>query len=107
MEPTLDPIALKRQPNTIDVDAETLEQYVGKYDLMGTEIKAYIKDENVLYIFVPNQPEYALIPTAEHKFNFKTLEGFKIEFIETDGKINEVKFIQPNGIFVAKRKTEE
>ncbi|SDI59692.1 serine hydrolase [Winogradskyella thalassocola] len=108
IEGLVDPIAFKRTPNTIDVDAKTLEQYVGKYDLMGTEIKAYIKDENVLYVFVPGQPEYALIPTAEHKFNFKTLEGFKIEFLESDDKnINEVKFIQPNGTFVAKRKLEE
>lgn len=107
IEGLLDPIAFKRTPNTIDVDAKILEQYVGEYDLMGTEIKAYIKDENVLYVFVPGQPEYALIPTAEHKFNFKTLEGFKIEFIETDSIINEVKFIQPNGTFVAKRKIKE
>ena len=107
IEPMLErPIALKRTPNTIDVYAKTLEQYVGQYDLMGTEIKAYIKDENVLYVFVPGQPEYALIPTATHKFNFKTLEGFKIEFIETEGSINEVKFIQPNGVFVAKRKVK-
>ena len=107
IEPTIDPIAFKRTPNTIDVDAKTLEQYVGKYDLMGTEIKAYIKDENVLYVFLEGQPEYALIPTAKHKFNFKTLEGFKIEFIEIEGKIKEVKFIQPNGTFVAQRKAED
>lgn len=107
IEPTIDPIAFKRTPNTIDVDAKTLEQYVGKYDLMGTEIKAYIKDDNVLYVFLEGQPEYALIPTARHKFNFKTLEGFKIEFIEIEGKIKEVKFIQPNGTFVAKRKAED
>jgi CubicO group peptidase (beta-lactamase class C family) len=107
VEPMLDPIALKRTPNTIDIDAKTLEQYVGSYDLAGTEIKAYIKDENILYVFIKGQPEYALIPTAKHKFNFKTLEGFKIEFIETDGEINAVKFIQPNGIFVAKRKAKE
>ena len=73
---------------------------------MGTEVKAYIKDENVLYVFVPGQPEYALLPTAEHKFNFKTLEGFKVEFIEKEGTIIEVKFIQPNGTFVGKRKEE-
>ena len=74
LEGLLDPIAFKRTPNTIAVDAETLEQYVGDYDLMGTEINAYIKDENVLYVFIKGQPEYALISTATHKFNFKTLE---------------------------------
>jgi CubicO group peptidase (beta-lactamase class C family) len=107
IEPMVDAIAFKRTPNTIDVNAKTLEQYVGKYDLMGTEIKAYIKNKNVLFVFVPNQPEYELIPTAKHKFNFKTLEGFKVEFIESDGIITEVKFIQPNGTFVGKRKTQD
>ncbi|WP_299112847.1 serine hydrolase [uncultured Winogradskyella sp.] len=106
IEPMVDPIAFKRTPNIIDVAIEALERYVGKYDLMGTEIKVYIKDENVLYAFVPNQPEYELVPTAEHKFNLKVLDGFKVEFIDTDGEINEVKFIQPNGTFVAKRKAE-
>ncbi len=107
IEPTLDPIAFKRKPNTIDVDAKTLAHYVGKYDLMGTEIKVYIKNENILHVFLEGQPEYALVPTAEHKFNFKTLEGFKIEFIETEGEISGVKFIQPNGTFAAKKKTED
>ncbi len=106
IEQMTDAIAFKRTPNTLDVDAKTLEQYVGTYDLMGTEIKTYIKDENVLYVFVPGQPEYELIPTALHKFNFKVLEGFKIEFVETDGKIDQVKFIQPNGTFVAKKKVD-
>lgn len=107
IEQMTDAIAFKRTPNSLDVDAKTLEQYVGTYDLMGTEIKAYIKDENVLYVFVPGQPEYELIPTALHKFNFKVLEGFKIEFVETDGKIDQVKFIQPNGTFVAKKKVDK
>lgn len=106
IEQMTDAIAFKRTPNSLDVDAKTLEQYVGTYDLMGTEIKAYIKDENVLYVFVPGQPEYELIPTALHKFNFKVLEGFKIEFLETDGNIDQVKFIQPNGTFVAKKKVD-
>jgi len=106
IEQMTDAIAFKRTPNTLDVDAKTLEQYVGTYDLMGTKIKTYIKDENVLYVFVPGQPEYELIPTALHKFNFKVLEGFKIEFVETDGKIDQVKFIQPNGTFVAKKKVD-
>jgi CubicO group peptidase (beta-lactamase class C family) len=104
IEPTTDPIEFKRIPNTIEVDAETLGQYVGLYDLVGTEVKTYIKDENVLYVFLPGQPEYELIPTAVHKFNLKVADGYKVEFKEADGKIVELKFVQPNGIFTAKRK---
>ena len=106
IEPMTDPIAFKRTPNSIDVDANTLNQYVGQYDLYGTEVKVYLKDENVLYVFVPGQPEYEMIPTAEHKFNFKVLEGYKVEFVETEGKIDQVKFIQPNGTFVATKKED-
>ncbi|OUS01996.1 penicillin-binding protein [Flavobacteriales bacterium 33_180_T64] len=103
-EPTVDPIEFKRTPNSIDVDLKTLDGYIGDYEISGTEIKVYIKKE-ALYFFVTGQPEYELIPTAKHKFSFKTLEGFKIEFIASeDGKITELKAIQPNGIFTAKRK---
>lgn len=38
---------------------------------------------------------------------FKTSKGFKIEFIETERTITEVKFIQPNGTFMAQRKLED
>jgi len=51
------------------------------------------------------QPEYELLATDKHKFSFKALEGFKVEFVEFDDKsINEIVFIQPNGTFKAKRK---
>ncbi len=105
MEPTVDPIKFKRTPKEIKVTAEDLEPYVGDYELAGTNIKVYIKDENVLYVFVPGQPEYELVATGDHKFVFKTLDGFSVQFQEADdGKINAVKFNQPNGIFTATKK---
>ncbi|SDS67637.1 CubicO group peptidase, beta-lactamase class C family [Formosa sp. Hel1_31_208] len=108
LEPTVDPIVFKRTPSTIDVDKETLETYVGDYNLAGTIIKVYLKDENVLYLFVQGQPEYELLATAKHKFSFKTLEGFKVEFVEDDkGGIIQLKAIQPNGTFVATKNPKE
>ncbi|MGB3605710.1 serine hydrolase [Psychroserpens sp.] len=104
IEPTVDAIVFDRTPNSIDVDKKTLERYVGLYDIKGTEIKVYIKNET-LYVFVKGQPEYEQIATAKHQFSFKALEGFKIEFLESEeGIMNEIKMIQPNGTFVAKRK---
>ncbi|MEM5564552.1 serine hydrolase [Psychroserpens sp. AS72] len=104
IEPAVDAIMFKRTPNTIDVDPKTLEKYTGSYDISGTEIKVYIK-KDVLYLFVKGQPEYEQIATSKHKFSFKTLEGFKVEFLESeDGTIGEIKMTQPNGTFVAKRK---
>ncbi|GAH12981.1 unnamed protein product, partial [marine sediment metagenome] len=100
-----DPIEFKHEPTTIDVDQAILESYAGDYELSGTEVKVYIKNGNKLYLFVAGQPEYELVATAKHKFSFKTLEGFKVEFIESEaGTFDEIKIIQPNGTFTAKRK---
>ncbi|RXJ49489.1 serine hydrolase [Gelidibacter gilvus] len=102
-EAALDPIAFKRTPNTIDVSSADLEMYVGDYNLMGTTLKIYIKNETVLYLFVPGQPEYELMPTEKHKFSLKVADGFKIEFFETDNTITDMNLIQPNGTFKAKK----
>ncbi len=105
IEPTWDPIEFKRTPNTIEVEKSMLEKYIGEYELAGTVIKVFIKGENKLFLFVPGQPEYELMATERHKFAFKTLEGYKVEFTESKEKaIIEVIFFQPNGTFTAKRK---
>jgi hypothetical protein len=105
VEAALDPITFKRKPKTIEVTKEALDKYVGEYELAGTAIKIYIKDENVLYAFVPGQPEYELLATGKHTFTIKILEGYNLEFVEADdGNIKGVKFIQPNGTFTATKK---
>ena len=104
-EDMLDAIEFKRAPSTIDVSKETLDKYVGEFELSGMTIKVYTKNETTLYVFVAGQPEYELIPTDEHKFSFKILDGFKVEFTESpDGSINEMTLIQPNGTFKTQRK---
>ena len=105
IEPTLEPLEFIRNPKTIDVEETTLQNYVGEYDLSGTILKTYIKEKNSLYLFIKGQPEYELLPTDKHKFSFKVLDGFKVEFIENkEGEIGEIKVIQPNGTFRAVKK---
>ena len=105
MEPSIkQPLEFKRTPKIIEVDKTVMESYVGEYEFSGVEIKVYLK-EDVLYLYVAGQPEYELMATEKHKFSLKILEGFKVEFLEADDKsIQEIKMIQPNGTFVAKRK---
>ena len=56
-------------------------------------------------MFIKGQPEYEFLPTDKHKFSFKVLDGFKVEFIENkEGEIGEIKVIQPNGTFRAVKK---
>ncbi len=106
LEGALDhPIEFNHKTNSIDVDKATLESYVGDYDFSGTAIKVYIKNGSKLYFFVKGQPEYELLATDKHKFSIKALEGFKVEFVDSDDKtINEILVIQPNGTFKATRK---
>jgi hypothetical protein len=58
-----------------------------------------------LFLFVSGQPEYELLPTSINKFSIKTLERYKIEFIEAeDGNIVDALFIQPDGTYKATKK---
>ncbi|MEA1885843.1 MAG: serine hydrolase [Bacteroidota bacterium] len=105
MEPTLDPLFFKHMPDTVAVEEETLKTFTGDYDLAGTVVKVYIKGEKQLFVLIPGQPEYELLYTGNNKFMIKDLEGYSVQFVEGDNeKITELKFIQPNGIFTAKRK---
>lgn len=105
IEPTLDPVFFKRDPVEVDLDKETLEAYCGEYELSGMVAKFYLKDGETLYLFVPGQPEYELLSLGNNKFKLKIIEGISVEFIEDKkGNVVEAKFIQPNGVFPAKKK---
>jgi CubicO group peptidase (beta-lactamase class C family) len=105
-EPSLDhPIEFKRTPSLIEVDNTTLQSYVGEYALGGATVKVYIKNEKVLYVFVPGQPEYELLATGKDKFTIKILSGYNLEFMaQQSGQFKELVFMQPNGNFKAMRK---
>jgi CubicO group peptidase (beta-lactamase class C family) len=106
IEAALDPITFKRTPFSYAVATDDLTKYAGDYTLLGTTIKISTR-ENKLFLFVKGQPEYQLISTAEHKFNFKDLDGFKVEFKEeTDGSIKEALLIQPHGNYTIVKSEE-
>jgi len=105
MEPTLDPLFFKKIPETVELAKEKLDTYTGEYELMGSVITVYLKGSNKLFANIPGQPEYELLAVADNRFRIKGLEGYSVEFTKgDDNSIREMKFIQPNGTFVAKRK---
>jgi CubicO group peptidase (beta-lactamase class C family) len=80
------------------------EQYAGSFELAGTEVKFYLKG-NDLFMFVPGQPEYELAATDKDKFSVKSLAGFSVQFLrDSKEMINAVNLIQPNGTFKAEKK---
>lgn len=105
VEPSLDhALEFKRIPKTIELEKSVMEMYVGDYEVSGTTVKVLLKG-SILYLYVAGQPEYEMMSTEKHKFSFAALDGYKVEFIESaDHSIQEMKMIQPNGTFVAKRK---
>ncbi len=104
LEGPVKPIVFTKGPKAKPMSKDSLARYVGDYSLSGATVKVYVKGENTLYVFVPGQPEYELIPTDKDKFAIKILPAYKVEFSgNAKGEISELVFIQPNGTFKATR----
>ncbi len=84
-------------------NAAFYEKFAGEYDLQGVTAKVSIKN-NVLKLLIPGQPEYELIPTGENNFDIKDLKAYSVTFNTSDGKVSEIQFNQPNGVFKAPKK---
>ena len=104
LQPGLKPLQFMKTPKAAPVDSAQLKKYEGEYESGGVTAKVYLKS-NVLYVFVPGQPEYETIPTGNHEFKLKVLSGYSVKFEVNDkGEVTALNFIQPNGTFKAKRK---
>lgn len=104
LEPTLKPLVFNWQPRAKPLDSTSLAKYTGLYKLGEMTVTVEIRDA-VLWIVVPGQPDYETVFTGNHTFNLKALKGFSVTF-QFDGqeKASAAKFVQPNGVFTAKRK---
>jgi len=97
-------IEFKRIVERKNVDESSLKKYVGEYEISGVVTKITTRGTNTLILTVPGQPDYELIPMGNNEFDLKDLSGFSVKFSEVSGKITELIFNQPNGVFTAKRK---
>ncbi len=104
-EAGLEPFKFIKTPKPKEITKEELEKYVGEYTLGAATVKVYIKDNKTLYVLVPGQPDYELIPVDKHKFALKVLNGYYRQFeVNEKGESTEAIFMQPNGNFKAKKK---
>jgi len=102
LEGTVKPIVFTKSAKALPVVKDSLQKYVGDYNLADVVLKAYIKNENKLYLFVPGQPEYELVPNEKDKFSLKGIPGFTVEFtVNAKGEVTELTSVQPNGSFKA------
>ncbi|NIM98145.1 MAG: serine hydrolase [candidate division Zixibacteria bacterium] len=104
LEDAVEPIVFTKMPEKAMMEKSFLEKFTGEYVIGEEKSTVFLKGEKTLYLFVPGQPEYELVPYKGTTFNFKTLSGFSIEFImDESGKVTEAKITQPNGVFTAKK----
>lgn len=104
-EPSVKPIVFTKTPKAKEITKDSLQKFVGEYELSGIVIKIFIKGDKTLYMSVPGQPEYELVPVDQNKFSIKTLSGFTVQFNANDkNEMVELLSIQPNGTFKAIRK---
>src|ERR1017187_4431369 len=94
LESTVKPIVFTRTSK--EVSKDILESYVGGYEISGMTIKVYIKGGKDLYMLVPGQPEYNMVPLDKDKFSNKNLSGYSVQFSKNDkNEITEALLIHP------------
>lgn len=104
LEPAIKDPQLFEFSRSLNLSDAELQKYAGVYDLMGQEIRVFIKDKH-LYVSVPGQPDYKTTPSGEHKFKPDALSGFMFAFeVDANGEIIAFYSVQPNGTFKAKKK---
>jgi CubicO group peptidase (beta-lactamase class C family) len=105
LEDGLKPIVFTKQIEAKTVTLAEMQKYTGDYELMGITAKVYIKENKTLFILVPGQPDYEMVPMGNGKFAIKTMSGYYLQFGPPGAdKITEATFIQPNGSFKATKK---
>jgi len=104
LEEAVEPSIFTKMPEKAMMEKSFLEKFTGEYMIGEEKSTVFVKGEKTLFIYVPGQPEYELVPYKGATFNFKALSGFSIEFImDESGKVTEAKVTQPNGVFTAKK----
>ena len=104
-ETELKPMEFKRQLDIKGISKEEIQKYVGDYEISGSTVKIFLKNNTTLFALVPGQPEYELVPIDKDKFALKILSGYFVQFtLDENNKVTSLTFIQPNGNFKAVRK---
>ena len=85
-------------------DAKTLQLYAGKYTLAGTTVDVALKSDGFLYLVVPGQPAYQLIPYKARRFRMQGFADYTFEFVLAEGKVVSLKQRDPSGESELQRK---
>jgi hypothetical protein len=106
MEPRVDPIAFKKEPDKRLTDASYLEQFAGQYVIAGDTIMVSLAG-NQLKMKVPGQPQYTLVPALGDQFKLKEYSLIAVSFkMNDEGRVEDMILDQPGGRYTTKRIVE-
>ena len=81
-----------------------LEQFAGKYEVMGMTLTVALRGEDQLIASIPGQGDQTLEPYMDTTFNLKGLSGFSVKFIkDAEGAVTEAIISQPGATLSAKK----
>lgn len=104
MDPSVKPIVFTRRADAGLRDPALLARLVGVYQLESATATVTLRG-TTLSVTVQGQPTFELLPTRDATFDLKGLSGFRARFtLSETGPASEITFLQPNGVFTAKRK---
>jgi hypothetical protein len=84
---------------------ESLQKYVGDYELEEILVKVSLKDNKTLSLIIPEQPDMELFPVSKDKFSIKYMEGYSVVFTNNDkGEVTQFVLSSPDGDIKATKK---
>ena len=105
-EASVGPIRFERMPPARLSDPDFLQTLVGDYDLTGAVCDVRLRGATTLTVTVPGQPTYVLEPYRRTEFSLQGVTGYSVRFSVEGETVTGLAFVQPNGVFEAKRVTE-
>jgi len=97
---SVDDIGLKKKPEAWLLDPGYLAKFAGRYQLVDQTVTVSLKG-NAL---IAGRPEVELVPDLGGEFYIKQARTVSIRFIvDAQGVVTAAEFIQPDGIYEAKR----
>lgn len=104
IESSVKEIVFARKADAAMSDRAFLQAFAGDYTLGNTPVAVTLQGDR-LVLTLPGQPPYELQGVSGTRFNVKGLTGYAVDFRkDSSGSASEMVFLQPNGVFVAKRK---
>ena len=104
MEPQVKDIVFLRRPDAQLSDPAFLARLAGSYEL-GPQKAIFIVQGSSLVLDVDGRRRPDLVPYRNHQFMFKGASGYSVRFtLPASGPASEAVFIQPEGVYTAKRK---